>query len=69
MRKLNKTLLEQWLNDNGHLAKEDLAHYSRIGFYKLRRIIVGEKDASELEQKAICKATRLKRDDLFPLIK
>ncbi len=69
MRKINHTLLNEWLQVNGELAKEDLASLARIKFHTVKRIIAGEKMPSELEQTAICKATGLKRDELFPASK
>jgi hypothetical protein len=67
MRTTNLNQLAHWLLENGPLAKEDLAHKARIKFFTLDKIIRGVRSASELEQTAICKATGLKRDDLFPV--
>jgi hypothetical protein len=67
MRTTNLDQLNFWLSQNGQLAKEDLAHMTRIKFFTLDKIIRGVRIASELEQTAICKATGLKRDDLFPV--
>lgn len=69
MRKLNATLFNSWLVTNGELAKEDLASKSRIKFHTVRRISMGEKMASELEQIALCKAMDIERDELFPVSK
>jgi len=66
MRTTNLNELTLWLLNNGPLAKEDLAHKARIKFFTLDKIIRGVRNASELEQTAICKATGLKRDCLFP---
>lgn len=66
MRTTNLDQLNYWLSQNGQLAKEDLAHKARIKFFTLDKIIRGVRMATELEQTAICKATGLKRDDLFP---
>lgn len=66
MRTLNHMLLNEWLRINGELAKEDLASKARIKFHTVKRIVTGEKMPSELEQTAICQATGLSRDDLFP---
>lgn len=67
MRATNLDQLSYWLSQNGQLAKEDLAHKARIKFFTLDKIIRGVRMASELEQTAICKATGLKRDQLFPV--
>jgi len=67
MRTTNLEQLNFWLSQNGQLAKEDLAHKSRIKFFTLDKIIRGVRPASELEQAAICNATGIERDDLFPV--
>jgi hypothetical protein len=67
MRNVNLDTLKLWLLQNGPLAKEDLASKSRIKFFTLDKIIRGVRRPSELEQIALCKATGLSRDDLFPL--
>jgi hypothetical protein len=67
MRTINLDELKLWLIQNGSLAKEDLASSSRIKFYTIGRIIDGKRMPNDLEQNAICKATGLKRDHLFPL--
>lgn len=51
----------------GELAREDLASLARIRFHTVKRIIEGERMPSELEQTAICSATGLDRDALFPV--
>lgn len=68
MRTTNFDQLNYWLAQNGQLAKEDLAHKARIKFFTLDRIIRGVRMATELEQTAICLATGLERDDLFPTV-
>lgn len=67
MRKLNANLFNSWLIANGELAKEDLASKSRIKFHTVRRIAMGEKMPTELEQIALCKAMEIERDQLFPI--
>jgi CO dehydrogenase/acetyl-CoA synthase epsilon subunit len=67
MRTTNLEHLNFWLSQNGQLAKEDLSHMTRIKFFTLDKIIRGVRNASDIEQVAICKATGLKRDDLFPI--
>lgn len=67
MRKINTTLFNSWLISHGDLAKEDLASKSRIKFHTVRRIALGEKMPSELEQIALCKAMEIERDQLFPI--
>lgn len=69
MRNVNLDLLKFWLVNNGPLAKEDLCHMARIKFFTLDKIVRGVRMPTELEQTAICKATGLKRDDLFPVSK
>lgn len=69
MRRINHHLLNEWLVVNGELSREDLASKARIKFHTVKRIIAGEKMPSELEQTAICQATGLKRDELFPVSK
>lgn len=68
MRTINLDNLKLWLLQNGPLAKEDLASKSRIKFYTLGRIIDGKKMPNELEQTAICRATGLTKDELFPAV-
>lgn len=67
MRTINIENLKLWLLQNGPLAKEDLASKSRIKFYTIGRIIDGKRMPNELEQTAICKATGLTIDELFPI--
>jgi hypothetical protein len=69
MRNFNKQLMDFWLVNNGPLAKEDLCHKARIKFFTLDKIVRGLRMPSELEQTAICKATGLERDELFPITK
>lgn len=69
MRTINLDNLKLWLLQNGPLAKEDLASKSRIKFYTIGRIIDGKRMPTELEQTAICRATGLERDELFPVSK
>lgn len=38
-----------------------------IGFYSLRRVFQGKKNPDQPEQKAICEATGLELDALFPV--
>ena len=66
MRTTNLNELNFWLLKKGPLAKEDLAHEARIKFFTLDKIVRGVREASELEQRAICEATGLARDTLFP---
>ena len=68
MRKLNAHKLNEWLAINGELSREDLASKSRIKFHILKRIIDGKRMPRELEQIALCQATGLTKDELFPLI-
>lgn len=68
MRKINENLFKSWLIAHGELAKEDLASKARIKFHTVRRIAVGEKAASELEQIALSRAMEIELDQLFPLI-
>lgn len=68
MRHLNTQLIEAWLRKQGPLAKEDLASGARIKFFTLDRILKGVKNASELEQSAICQVTGLSKDNLFPTV-
>lgn len=69
MRNVNLDLLKFWLVNNGPLAKEDLCHKARIKFFTLDKIVRGVRMPTELEQIAICKATGLERDELFPIAK
>ena len=69
MRNINLDALRFWLLNNGPLAKEDLCHGARIKFFTMDKIVKGLRMPSELEQKAICEATGLERDDLFPITK
>lgn len=67
MRNTNLETLNYWLVSNGPLAKEDLCHMARIKFFTLDRIVKGVKMPTELEQKAICEATGISREVLFPV--
>ena len=68
MRTINLPLLKTWIEkrDNGVAA---LAVAAEISPSKVSRILRGEKIPDGPEQKSICEATGLKRDDLFPQIK
>jgi hypothetical protein len=68
MRSFNKQLMDEWLAINGELAREDLASKARIKFHTVKRIVAGERKPTELEQTAICKATGLDREALFPTV-
>lgn len=67
MRNVNLDVLKFWLIENGPLAKEDLCHKARIKFFTMDKIVKGVRMPTELEQIAICQATGLKRDELFPV--
>lgn len=67
MRNVNLDTFKFWLLNNGPLAKEDLCHKARIKFFTLDKIVRGARMPSELEQMAICQATGLSRDELFPV--
>ena len=67
MRNVNLDALKFWLLKQGPLAKEDLCHMARIKFFTLDKIVRGVRMPTELEQKAICEATGLQRDELFPV--
>lgn len=69
MRTINLETLQFWIIDNGPLAKEDLASRARIKFFTLDKVLRGVRMPSELEQMAICQATGLIRDELFPVTK
>lgn len=69
MRHTNLNQLNFWLVSNGPLAKEDLCHMARIKFFTLDKIARGVRNATEIEQAAICQATGLDRDTLFPVSK
>jgi hypothetical protein len=66
MRTINLTELHFWLAANGPLAKEDLASKARIKFFTLDKIVRGVRMPTELEQRALCEATGIERDRLFP---
>ncbi len=67
MRNVNLETLNFWLVSNGPLAKEDLCHMARIKFFTLDKIVRGVRMPTELEQRAICEATGLSREELFPV--
>jgi len=69
MRNVNLDALKFWLIANGPLAKEDLCHRARIKFFTLDKIVRGVRMPTELEQIAICQATGINRDELFPTAK
>lgn len=60
--------MNEWLTVNGELSREDLASKARIKFHTVKRIIEGLRMPTELEQTAICRATGLDRDALFPTV-
>jgi hypothetical protein len=66
MRTIDLDKLRYWLAANGPLAKEDLASKARIKFFTLDKIVKGLRMPTELEQRALCEATGILRDDLFP---
>jgi hypothetical protein len=68
MRNINLALLHEWLTINGPLAKEDLCHMARIKFFTMDKIVKGLRMPTELEQTAICKATGINRETLFPTV-
>lgn len=68
MRYINLDALKIWLINNGPLAKEDLCHMARIKFFTLDKIARGVRMPTELEQIALCQATGLDRNDLFPIV-
>lgn len=68
MRTTNLPLLADWLTKNGAMALVDLSHKTRIQFFTLRKISKGQRKANELEQAAICKATGLDMNALFPRV-
>lgn len=68
MRKLDRDQLQLWIATNGVLAKENLSALSGIGFYTLRRILQNRREPKMCEQLALCHATGLKLDELFPVV-
>jgi hypothetical protein len=68
MRNVNLDTLKFWLVSNGPLAKEDLCHKARIKFFTMDKIVRGMRMPTELEQRAICEATGIPRDQLFPVV-
>lgn len=69
MRTLNLKLLNDWLEENGPRSKELLAAKAEISSFSVGRILKGEKRPTGPEQIAICLATGIKRDELFPATK
>jgi hypothetical protein len=68
MRTINLNALNFWVATNGPLAKEHLASKACIKFHSLKRILEGTRMPTELEQTAICQATGLDKDTLFPVV-
>lgn len=67
MRKLNANKLKEYLVIQGKLSKETLAVETGISFFKLERMLLGKRDATKPEMMALCSATGMKIDDLFPI--
>lgn len=67
MRTMNLELLRSWIEkrDNGKVV---LAAAAEMSTSKVSRILRGLKIPDGPEQKSICEATGLKRDDLFPIV-
>lgn len=66
MRKMNLTLLKSWVSKNVN-GKAVLAVKSEMNPSKIGRILRGEKMPDGPEQIALCLATGLSRDELFPV--
>lgn len=67
MRKLNVVKLKEYLVIRGKLSKETLAVETGISFYKIERMLLGMRDATKPEILALCSATGLTADQLFPI--
>lgn len=70
MREFDKNQLDFWATrfETYSGAMAELSSKSGIGFYTVRRIFQGKRVPKISEQTAICDATGLKKDDLFPLV-
>jgi DNA-binding Xre family transcriptional regulator len=68
MRKLNAPKLKEYLAIQGKLSKETLAVETGISFFKLERMINGKREATKPEMMALCKATEMDEEDLFPTV-
>ena len=67
MRKLETTLLKNYLRTKGKLAKEHLAIESKVSFAKIKRLLRGYRTASELEMESLSRVTGIELDVLFPI--
>ena len=67
MRKLNRTLLSEFVTIQGRLGREILAVESKIPFVLIDRLLKGRREATELEMDSLCRATGYKKDQLFPI--
>jgi hypothetical protein len=69
-RKLDRDQFNFWVS--GFKSRQDamvaLSAGSGIGFFVARRIIQGKRDPKTAEQMAICKATGLDINQLFPVV-
>jgi hypothetical protein len=69
MRKLNISKLRQYLEGQGKMAIENLSVETGISFFKLSRMLRNERSASKPEMIALCLATNLDINELFPEIR
>lgn len=70
MRKLDKDQLKLWAltYKNQTSAIAFLETKTGIGFYALRLVFQGKREPKISEQTAICEATGLDKDTLFPVV-
>lgn len=70
MRDFDKSQLDFWASkfETVAAATTELSARTGIGFFTVRRIFQGKRTPKRSEQTAICEATGLKKDDLFPLV-
>ena len=71
MRKLDRDQLNFWASrfPNESEAIANLVVGTGIGFYTLRRVFQGKREPEKAEQFALCEATGLEMDELFPISK
>jgi hypothetical protein len=69
MRHIDGSKLRAWLEENGEDAKVNLHLKARVSIAWIDKVIAGRYNSAprQITQMAICQATGLKREVLFPL--
>jgi hypothetical protein len=63
--KTNTNKIEEWLAINAPGSREALCYKTGIGFYTLKRILKGDKQATRAEMAIIAKVTGMNLEELI----